>query len=140
MILLLVVIAIASVVSLGWMAERYSSLLETARSTESDPVEAMIERFIEARVELQRFIVDEEVRFDPTAEGEAAARSGFAVMRQRALQRARMDPADYREMRARYQRWQEDRTALLSPWRELFERNAERLASIDLKELERLDR
>jgi len=137
MILLLVVIAIGSVVSLGWMAERYSSILGSSSSSDGEAASATLDRFVQARSELLEAIRDEKLSLEPNQEGSVGA---FAVLRQRALTRVRMDPADYREMRARYQSWLKDRAGLLSPWRELFEERETALLAIDLGDLESLDR
>jgi hypothetical protein len=137
MILLLVVIAIGSVVSLGWMAERYSSILDRSGSTDGEAASAMLGRFIQARLELLETIRSENLSFDSSQNSGVGA---FAVLRQRALAKVGMDAADYREMRARYQSWREDRAVVLSPWREALEAQAAMLLTIDLGELEPLDR
>ena len=94
-LLLLGVMAVGAVVVLGWMAQRYQSILTTAESGDAGRIQQVVDRFVETRRQLIE-------RQDEWQEADALA---FAALRTEIQRRVGMDAADYREARLHFRSW-----------------------------------
>lgn len=134
-LLILVVMALAGVFSLQYIAQRYARVLTEQTGTPARPgppeLSAQVEAFIAVRAALRA-----EIDAKPEGAEDAGA---LASWRAAALARADLPPERYARLRQQYRSWLAGRLPD-GAWASAFDRRRVRLARVALGRYESLDR
>lgn len=143
LIVIIAGMALAGVVVLAMVAERYSRLLGREEGGPRQTTEeaasaaaAQVERFVRVRLALRETV--DQGTFDGVADDARAL--AFSAERSRILASMGVHDADYRELRRYYRQWDESPALLSDVWRDAFEQRRADLERCALDEVERFDR
>lgn len=145
-LLVTVLLGAGAVVALGWIAGRYSALIEqrerqppatTRAEADRRASERAVEAFIRVRAELRRAI-------DPDGEGppdqiDDTALPELLELRARALEAAGMEQVEYLRVRNVYHDWKRRKLRAGEPLALPLERRRDSLNEVDLGPYEALD-
>jgi hypothetical protein len=143
LIAILAVMALAGVVALGLVADRYRRVISGRQqgATQSADqalraAQAQVDAFLSVRRALRARIDDGGFEGLDT---DTLARE-FIAERDRLRAASRLGPADYRELRQRYRQWKQDTATADAAWRAAFAAREREFEACILGELESLDR
>jgi len=129
--LLLLVFAVGGVAALGFLASRYTGILEGEGADSSQGLSGKLEGFIVVRRAMRRAI-------DGWDRGQPHP-GALNRARDRALALHGIDPVAYAEARTEYRIWRAGRSRAGSQVASALERRREELARVDLGDYEGLD-
>ena len=143
LIIILAGMAVVGVVALFLVADRYSKVAARRGDGEGQSTQqavsaaaAQVDAFVRVRLALRETV--DAGTFDGV--GPDARALAFRVERNRVLSAARIQEADYRELRGHFRQWTQDPARLADVWQDAFESRRQELARCGLGDMELLDR